>query len=73
LKTVYLNFQSSDPRLASTRIPTWSSLPSQFGVYSSLKAAVRPPFGMYQQAQKFFHSKLLGDFDINAEEKRKES
>jgi hypothetical protein len=50
LRNCHLNFQSSDPRLSKTRA---TREPSDFA-YSSIRAAVRPPMGMYQQASRFF-------------------
>lgn len=37
-----------------------------------MKAAVRPPVGMYTQAQRFF-AKFFGDYDLNKEEEKQES
>lgn len=48
LRSVALNFQSSDPRLA--RIRDESSPRLNSGRYSSLQPAVKPPTGLYLQA-----------------------
>jgi hypothetical protein len=50
LRTVSLNFQSSDPRLPSDRDFAFPRMPIHSGTYSSINAAVRPPMGLIQHA-----------------------
>lgn len=74
LRSIALNFQSSDPKLGRIRDESYPHVRNQaFGPYASLKAAVKPPMGLYMQAQRFFHAKFLGDYNIFEKENKEES
>lgn len=47
LRTVFLNFQSSDPKLSLDRDASFPRMPASVGPYKSISAAVRPPLGFY--------------------------